>query len=121
MEHRLSDTSAYLYVISVLLIIGHIIKSALLWVWDTLNYLLIIAVGFATALTVSGLECGELKYALALILFVSEGVLAVVLIRAIVTERKVKKVAECPKVVVNKVPELPAEAVQIPIMPFQSD
>ncbi|MBQ3285434.1 MAG: hypothetical protein IJH40_07315 [Ruminococcus sp.] len=111
MEHRLSEKTAYLYFIGVMLMIEQGIKSALQWFWEYLNHILIVAVIFCLCLTVAGLEVNAISVALALILFITQVVIGVVLIRAIVTERKVKKNEERPTVtvqnVVQAVPPLP--------------
>lgn len=103
MEHRFSDTQAYLYGCGVLLLIARVIKSALLWLWDYLNHVLIVCLMFSISLTIAGLEVDALSVALALILFITQVIVGVVLIRAIVTERKVKRIEESPKVVVQNV------------------
>ena len=107
MGHRFSDTQTYLYGFGVLLFIERIFKSALLWLWHYLNHILIVGVIYCAGLTAAGLEADAISVAMALILFITQFILCVVLIRAIVTERKVRSVEEKPKVVVQNVQTMP--------------
>lgn len=108
MEYDFSESQVYLYSFGVLLFLEQAIRSALLWLWAYLNHILIIVVAFSAALTAAGLEAGGLSVTIALILFITQVIIGVVLFRAIATESKVKKVEEIPKVVVQNVQTVPS-------------
>ena len=124
MGHKFSDTQTYLYGFGVLLFIERVFKSALLWLWDHLNYVLIVGVLFCAGLTAAGLEADAISVAMALILFITQFILSIVLIKGIVTERKLKSVEEKPKVVVqnvqtmSRVSDVPEPQSNVPVHLF---